>query len=79
MALIEIFNVSTSRICYPKWFKFRNDISENTEFEEDYLKYREELVINIFANLLDIPKFKDIPIKLLGQALSSIKPGSSTP
>ena len=25
LALVELFNVSTSRICYPNWFKFRNN------------------------------------------------------
>jgi hypothetical protein len=63
---VEIFNVSTSRICYPKWFKFRNDPEDQNEFEEDFLRYREELAINIFANLASIPLFKETILKLLG-------------
>jgi hypothetical protein len=59
MALIEIFNVSSSRMCFPKWFKFRNNVEDNTEIEEDYIKYREELATNIFANLASIPLFKE--------------------
>ena len=78
MALVEIFNVSTSRICYPKWFKFRNNQEDNNEFEDDYIKYREELAMNIFANLAAIPLFKETILNLLGSALSSIKPGAST-
>lgn len=28
LALVELFNVSTSRICYPNWFKFRNNLED---------------------------------------------------
>lgn len=66
MALVEIFNVSTSRICYPKWFKFRNNVEDQTEYEDDHLMYREELAISIFANLASITLFKDTLFKLLG-------------
>jgi len=66
LALVEIFNVSTSRICFPKWFKFRGNPEENTEYEDDFLKYREELAINIFSNLASIPLFKETILKLLG-------------
>ena len=78
LALVEIFNVVTSRICFPKWFKFRGNLEDNTEYEDDFLKYREELAINIFSNLASIPLFKDTIIKLLGQALTSIQPGKSS-
>lgn len=66
LALVEIFNVSTTRICYPKWFKFRNNLEDQNEYEDDYLTYREELAISIFSNLASIPLFKDTLIKLLG-------------
>ena len=75
---MELFNVSTMRICYPKWFKFRNNLEDQNEYEDDYLMYREELTISIFANLASIPLFKDTLLKLLGQALTSVQPGVST-
>jgi hypothetical protein len=78
LALVEVFNVSTSRICYSKWFKFRNNVEDQNEYEDDYLTYREELAISIFSNLASIPLFKDTLLKLLGQALASVQPGVST-
>jgi len=69
MALIEAFNISASRISYPKWFKFRNNADENTEYEEDFIKYREELGMGIITNLMAIPLFKETTLKLIGYAL----------
>ena len=66
LALVDLFNVSIARICYPKWFKFRNNVEDQTEYEDDHLTYREELAISIFANLASIPLFKDTLLKLLG-------------
>lgn len=77
-ALVEVFNVSTTRICCPKWFKFRNNVEDQNEYEDDYVMYREELAIIIFANLASIPLFKDTLLKLLGQALATAQPGVST-
>jgi hypothetical protein len=75
---VEVFNVSTTRICCPKWFKFRNNVEDQNEYEDDYVMYREELAIIIFANLASIPLFKDTLLKLLGQALATAQPGVST-
>ena len=67
-ALIEIFNVTYSRLCYPKWYKFNSDTP--TEYEDDFLKYREELVVSIFTNLANINSFKTNCLKMLGEGLA---------
>lgn len=40
------------RLAYPAWFTFESDLSD---FEEDYVKYREEFVTSIFTNIASVP------------------------
>lgn len=67
-----------TRLAYPVWLKFKNtdDLSEE---EEDYLKYREELVTNIFSNIANIPLFKNTVLQMLSEALLALKPGQNSP
>ena len=41
-----------NRLAYPTWFSFEQELSD---FEEDYLKYREEFVTTIFTNIASVP------------------------
>lgn len=57
---------------YPDWCTFQegNVLSEN---EEDYIVYRDELVV-LFNNLAHIKSFHDTFIKTLAQLFESIVP-----
>lgn len=58
--------VMVQRLAYPTWFTFESELSD---FEEDYIKYREEFVTTIFTNIAMVPQFKDTLFKLLAELL----------
>ncbi len=44
--------IMVQRLAYPQWFTFEQELSD---FEEDYIKYREEFVTTIFTNIASVP------------------------
>lgn len=66
--LMELTRVALSRLTYPRWFKFKKD--DMSDYEEDYLKYRDELVTNIFSNLAFLKTFIQTLLKGLDHMLS---------
>jgi hypothetical protein len=54
------------RLAYPAWFTFEAELSD---YEEDYIKYREEFVTTIFTNIASVPLFKETLFKVLADLL----------
>ena len=65
-ALVAIMQVMVQRLAYPAWFTFGTELSD---YEEDYIKYREEFVTTIFTNIASVPLFKETLFKVLADLL----------
>ena len=49
-----------------------------SDYEEDFMKYREELAVNIFANIASIKQFNQVVLQMIVELLQGINPASST-
>jgi hypothetical protein len=70
--LMEIFRVTILRLQYPVWYQFKEE--DKSDFEEDYYRYREEMVTNLFTNIASIGPFKEVLFKALAELLQNIDP-----
>lgn len=64
------------RLTYPRWFRFETPLND---YEEEFVKYREELVVNIFGNMATINAYVPTLLQALAELLQSIAPGTTSP
>ena len=73
--LLNLTRVVVERLTYPQWFTFKVDLSD---YEEEFVKYRDELVINIFGNMALIKAYVPTLLQALAELLQRIAPGTTT-
>jgi hypothetical protein len=55
------------RASFTRWFQFKED--DLTDYEEDYLRYREELVSSLFNNIATVKSFNHSLLQMLAELL----------
>lgn len=66
-AILELLKVTITRCAYPSWYKF--NIDDQSDNEEDWAKYRDELVTNVFGNIALLKPYRETLLKVLAELL----------